>query len=339
MKTRLLAFVCLISILAIVTISGPALSQTILFTETFSSTTYSDIPATTAWWDVASGELKLHPFEMTSLGTYDTPNRMSFGAVLAGNILYLADNNVAGSMVYAFDVSNPTSPSIRGSLFVTGEARDLDVSGNYVYLANYAEGLSVIDVSDPASPAFAGNYNTSGEANDVKVRGNYAYVADGPAGLKIIDITDPTSPTLAGSYATPGTAMRLVVDGDYAYIASYEAGVSIVDISDKTTPVMAGTYSDLGSVEYVDVWGNQLYAADQASGLVILDVTDPSNPVRRSQYDCGFGYCVSVDGDYAYVGVYDAGYKVKLIDVSDPESDARGAVEATQFTSGETSPR
>ena len=151
MKTGLSSYVCLFSILAVIFLSFPAASQTLTYTETFSSEVYKDTGVTTAWWDISAGELKLYPYEITSLATYNTPTRMSFGGVVSGNYYYVADNSAGGSMVYAFDITNPSSLPIAGSLFVVGEARDLDVSGNYLYLANYAEGLTVIDITDPAA--------------------------------------------------------------------------------------------------------------------------------------------------------------------------------------------
>ncbi|MDB9539335.1 Calx-beta domain-containing protein, partial [Anabaenopsis arnoldii] len=116
----------------------------------------------------------------------------------------------------------------------SGDAYDVQVVGNYAYLADGNAGLQIIDISDPANPTRTGVYDTSGDAYGVQVVGNYAYVADGNAGLQIIDISNPANPTPTGVYDTPGFAGDVEVVGNYAYVAEYQAGLQIIDVSEFT---------------------------------------------------------------------------------------------------------
>ena len=136
------------------------------------------------------------------------------------------------------DVSNPENPTLKGNYDTPGIASDVEVVGNYAYVADgWDGGLQIIDISNPTNPIFIGNYDTNSVANDVEVVGNYAYVADDMAGLKIIDISNPTNPILIDSYDDFSTvAYGVEVVGNYAYLADYFDGLKIIDVSGFNNP-------------------------------------------------------------------------------------------------------
>ncbi|MFM6288198.1 MAG: LVIVD repeat-containing protein, partial [Dolichospermum sp.] len=90
------------------------------------------------------------------------------------------------------------APTLVGNYDTSDRAIDVQIVGNYAYVADLGSGLQIIDISNPAAPTLVGNYDTSGWAYGVQIVGNYAYVADYGSGLQIIDISNPTSPTLKG---------------------------------------------------------------------------------------------------------------------------------------------
>jgi hypothetical protein len=89
------------------------------------------------------------------------------------------------------------APTLKGNYDTSGSARDVQVVGNYAYVADYYSGLQIIDISNPAAPTLKGNYNTSGIAQGVQIVGNYAYVADEAGGLQILDVSDFTNPSIS----------------------------------------------------------------------------------------------------------------------------------------------
>nr|NCS59516.1 calx-beta domain protein [Microcystis aeruginosa G11-04] len=157
-------------------------------------------------------------------------------------------------------------------------ARDVQIVGNYAYVADWDSGLQIIDISNPAAPTFKGNYNTSGFARDVQIVGNYAYVADAWSGLQIIDISNPAAPTLKGNYDTSGRAWDVQIVGNYAYVADRDWGLQIIDISNPAAPTFKGNYQTSGSAWDVQIVGNYAYVADYDGGLKIIDVSDFTNP-------------------------------------------------------------
>ena len=201
--------------------------------------------------------------------------------------------------------------------FSTSRSYGVYALGNYVYIADYAEGLKIIDVSDPSSPFLAGFYDTNGSSNGVYVLNNYAYVGDGSGGLKIIDVSDPTSPNQVGEYVSSGNYSYYVyVEGDYAYIANGSIGLEIVDISDKTNPIFVGIF-DTYKAKDVAISDNYAYVADDTDGFKIIDISDKTNPVLTSSLDpASTVYGISYENNYIYLA--DTGDKLKIIDVSDP---------------------
>lgn len=93
--------------------------------------------------------------------------------------------------MYEWNVSDPSLPSLAGSLVIGDEPRSVYVSGRYAYVVDsVSNDLKVIDVSDPSMPTLAGSFGLGGAPIDVHVSGRYAYVIDQTsADLKVIDIS------------------------------------------------------------------------------------------------------------------------------------------------------
>jgi len=213
------------------------------------------------------------------------------------------------------DISNLASPVEVGAYDTPGWAIGLAVSGDYAYVADYAQGLRVIDISNPASPNEVGSVSTpANSAFDVSVRGDYAYVADGTAGLRIIDISDPAAPTEVGFYDAPGNAQGVAVAESHAYLATYGSGLRVINIDDPAAPYEDGFYDTPGTALEVAL-GEYAYVADGANGLVVVDVSDPSFAVTEVGSAPGNLWSLVVDGDYVFAADNDNGLRV--FDISD----------------------
>lgn len=123
---------------------------------------------------------------------------------------------------------------------IPGYANNVEVKGDYAYIAAGSAGLQVVDVADRTKPAIVAELDTPGTAIDVRIAGNQLYLADGVEGLHIIDITNPLVPTRLGGLDTPGTAQDMQVSGNFVYIADGEAGLQIVDATDPALPLLVG---------------------------------------------------------------------------------------------------
>ena len=113
-----------------------------------------------------------------------------------------ADVKVQGTTGYVatagglevYNVSNPTSPSLLGSVSSTAYGY-MQVVGGMAYVASGGSGLKIYDVSNSSSPTSVGSY-ASANAQDVALDGDYAMIADGADGLRVVDVSTPSAPVL-----------------------------------------------------------------------------------------------------------------------------------------------
>jgi hypothetical protein len=249
-----------------------------------------------------------------------------YGGCYPGGIDYF-DVAVAGDCVYAlqtsylwaFDISDPGSPTELGSFHSAANLSGMDIAGDCAYVAASSSGLLVIDISDPSNLVLRGSSDEPSLAADVSVSGDYAYVADySGAALQVIDINDPANPTLAGSCSVPGQPRDLKVVGKHAYVAARGSGLQVIDISNPTTPTGVGSYSTPGAANGLAVQGDRAYVGCYDTGLTVLDISDPTNPTEIGSCDLPGSsiYGVSVSGDWVFAA--DSFHGLRAIDVEDP---------------------
>jgi len=253
------------------------------------------------------------------LSTYRANSNRPDAVVAVGSYAYVA----AEYELQILDISAPWNPELVGSVSLTWPANDLDVSGDYAFVAaGSGGGLRVIDVSDPELPVSVASLQTPGSCYAVEVVGSVAYVADGyGGGLQIISVLDPLAPFVLGGVQTPGYCEALVVVGGYAYIADGSTGgLQIVDVSDPEVPEIVGSAQSPGAARDVDVAGTFAYLADgEVGGLQVFDVSDPTEPeIVGSVQTLQDALAVDVSGTHALIADYDAGLQV--VDITNPAS-------------------
>jgi len=116
------------------------------------------------------------------------------GVALSGNRAYVAD---ATAGLQIIDISDPVSPRRIGGYATGGQATDVSVSGNYVFLAehpignetNYVRGgLDVVDVHDPANPRRVSGNSSFSSVDGVTIGQGRIFVTTGNEGLFILEM-------------------------------------------------------------------------------------------------------------------------------------------------------
>jgi hypothetical protein len=229
-------------------------------------------------------------------------------------------------------VSNFT-PIALGFVNLPGYANNVDVAGNFAYVAAGAAGLQIVNVTNKAAPFIVGALDTPGNANDVRVLGNFAYVADGASGLQIINITNPAAPQFAGTVDTPGTAWDVVVSNNRAYVADGDAGLSIIDVTNPALAAILGSIDPPGTQKGVaiDSTRNIAVLASGTSGVHIVNVSNAAAPVQLSTVSGGDVRDVELQNNHAFLADYER--SLTSIDLSDPSNPLlRGSTQ--QFLGG-----
>jgi YVTN family beta-propeller protein len=242
------------------------------------------------------------------------------GRIFAGNngtaTITVANSGFSGT---ATVIVKTFTPSPLAFVDIPGFANNVDVNGNYAYVAAGLTGLQVVDVSNRSAPVIVASRDTPGNANDVQVVGNLAFIADGPAGLEIIDISNPLTPAIVGSLDTPGDASDVAVSGTRAYIADGSAGLKIIDVSSPATPFLLGSVDTPGTAKGVALSGNLAVVADGNAGIQIVDISNPSQPtVIGTTSTGGDARDVAVDDNFAYVADFSRSFTV--IDITNPSN-------------------
>ncbi|MEJ7712733.1 MAG: hypothetical protein WKF84_23510 [Pyrinomonadaceae bacterium] len=215
------------------------------------------------------------------------------------------------------------TPRALSFVSIPGYANNVDVSGDYAYVAAGSSGLQVVSVIDRNAPAIIGSYNTPGNANDVKVIGDRAYVADGTSGLEVFDVSTPNNPVLLGTADTPGEAQDVVIIGDRAYVADGRGGLQVINVGNPVAPVVIGSVSTSLEARGVDVSGNfAVVAIDKSTvypaigGAVVVDLSNETNPRVTASIPLSGSKDVAVRDRLAYVAANSGGLQV--IDFTDP---------------------
>ena len=215
------------------------------------------------------------------------------------------------------------------------DAHQIAIKGDHAFVA--AGGLHVLDIRHPANLLPVGGFDTE-RARGVAILGNHACIVDSQKGLLIVDISDPAKPEQVGSLE--GLNGAVAVAGNYVFLSSYpwssggpsNAGLHIIDITDPANPQETGWFGTYGGyILAFAVMDNFVYAAvnfedpftfEWQYSVQIIDVSSPSSPNLVGSYSTTqFASCITVSGDYVYVGLAETQNfvsRVEILNVSDP---------------------
>ena len=190
-----------------------------------------------------------------------------------------------------------------------------------------------------------------GDGMQVMRQGDALYVGHfGPSGMgtSILDVSDVTNPTLVRQIQAPAGAHNHKVQvADGLLLVNHEAfrggkpervGMAIHDISDPYDPREIGFWHSTGLGVHRIVWegGSHAYVSATPDGFseriwVVVDLDDPEGPRERARWwwpgmedgarrdwpesEERSVHHALVDGDRAYLGLWDAGMVV--LDISD----------------------
>src|SRR6266404_5661805 len=243
------------------------------------------------------------------------------GQVFAGNagncVITITNSTLSATVPGTVQSFTPTALSF---VDIPGFANNVDVSGNFAYVAAGSSGLQVVDVSDHVHPHVVVSRSLPGNANDVVIAGNYAYVAAGSAGLQIVNISNPLSPTVSGSLNTGGVAWDVVVKGTQAYIANGANGLVIVDVSMPSSPVLLGSLSLPGTSKGVDVDAIRQIAvvALGTNGLAVVNVANPAAPALLGTLPGGDVRDLAISGNFVFLADFSRSFT--SVDLTNPAS-------------------
>ncbi|MDD3804051.1 MAG: T9SS type A sorting domain-containing protein, partial [bacterium] len=212
-------------------------------------------------------------------------------------------------------ITTITSLSEVGYLNTQGVAYDVDISGDFAFIADGSYGLRVINISNATNPYEVSYYNTPGTSKNSVVSNGYAYIADLDYGIRIVDVSDAYNIFENSNFTSPIFSGDLFVNQDYAFLTSIDDGLRIIDISDSYNPLEISYYDTPGQAEDVYVSGIYAFVADGTSGLQIINISNASAPYPVSNLDTpGYAESIVMSGNNVYIA--DGSEGLRVIDIS-----------------------
>ncbi len=211
---------------------------------------------------------------------------------------------VQGTIVYAYNITNPNSPQLLDTISVSYLGNELYINENYLYVATEDPNkeIQVIDVTNPYNIFLAGQYNLSGtlRATDIKVRGEISYVSTRSnygAEFYIINFEDPANPVLMGYYEVGADIYSFGLVGPYALLgtALSTEELRVVDISYPSTVKPISSFNLTGYILGLSANCSTIYAAttsDSAEFFIVSTLVAncdyaSSGYIESSTFDTG----------------------------------------------------
>ncbi len=181
--------------------------------------------------------MDLSGFGNPTLKTIIGQTGQSYEGVALRNGIGYACRHSDGLELISFDGSG--WPAAKSEVTGLVNSWDVDLMGDYAYVADGAGGLAVVNVADPAAPLHLVSMPTSGSATDVVIGGNLAVVCCGSAGIDVFNLDDPTNPLLVGHANTSGLAITASISNSMVYVADWD-DVETFDLTDPSNPLPIG---------------------------------------------------------------------------------------------------
>lgn len=233
--------------------------------------------------------------------TVQLPDR-TLSCAVDENFVYTTGNSGSyPGLLTKIDFTDLSNPVITGSTATSGIANDISISGDFAYVAEGENGLTVVHVA-MYTPAYVTTLPLGGHARSLTVSGQYAYIALGLDGLSIVDIINPNAPVQISTVSTNGLTQAIALTGTRALVANGEDGVEVLDVTNPAAPVALSTIALDGFICDIAIAGNYAYAVDKDNGMYVLDITVPSQPavIGMAPMDTE-PVAVELSGSYAYI--------------------------------------
>ncbi len=202
-----------------------------------------------------------------------------------------------------------------------GSPLDIDIEGNYAYVAMGNGGLAIVDMSDPFSPVTTTVFDPAYNVSVITVVGEYVYVGNNGTVFAILDVSNPYEVKELSSVTVQDAIIKeVLVQGAYAYLGGGVSDIYVMDISDPTDPELVATYAGSGTAEDIAIRGRYLYILTTALGLSVIDASDVQNMNSIGVVDFGFAAAarkIFVSGNHVFI-TRPGNSDISVVSVADP---------------------
>ncbi len=199
--------------------------------------------------------------------------------------------------------------------YLNGNARDVKVSDNFAYVADYINGLVILDISRPEKPDVVSILKIEDGAKSLDLTAETVFVATNKRSLIAIDVTDKRSPKILRQHSVNaihtwdewwGSNNIVFADG---HIWSYfnDSPLFVFEYNSSGGFVQKAKFgnepADWGWGNEIKVLNNLLYFSTE-TGIRVLDNNSLTYVIEELGFASGMEWtpeAVSLNGDTLYV--------------------------------------
>ena len=232
--------------------------------------------------------------------------------------------NYSSNTLQSFNVADPSTPLLTGSVSAMTSPLGLAIDSNYAYVCGGANTFRAYDISNVNQPALAGSVSTLGFEDAVAINYPYAYVTSRATDkVRVYSIASVGNIYLMSLVSTSDSPNEIIIADGYAYVVC-EVGnaVDIFSVSGGV-PVYVGSFSTDAGPRSVAVSGSYAYVVNSsANTLQIFDISNPAAATLAGSIACNTApFTVAVDGNYCFVAAQ-TNDQLHTFDVRDPTAPA-----------------
>jgi hypothetical protein len=187
-----------------------------------------------------------NPGILDSPGVFVGTNGYAEGIVVRDGFGYVADDEMGLSVVDLLPL-NLHSVSLVGWADSPGSALDVELEGNYAYVADGREGLAIFRINGGENPVRVTNLDLEGNCRAVAVRDGLAVLAAQGGGVHFVDVSNPAHPVFLGRILTSYAMDLAISDGGFVLVADRDEGLIVMQgpnaFKDQTPPAAVQSLS------------------------------------------------------------------------------------------------
>ncbi len=221
---------------------------------------------------------------------------------VSDSIVYLGTANKKSIQVV--DASNPSNPTNISLFDVVDNVEDIEISGDFAFLANLNSGLKILNITNPDNLSIAGQYTNSEVVIDIEISGNFVTLALVSGGFQIVNVTNLASIEFIGEYIRGFQTIGIAYENSRVILANSYNMFSVIDIANMESPNLDYDLVYGGLTTDVAVRDNYAYFSDGFEGFQVYDITNMDSPNCLGKSDetlvNGYGDIILYE-QYAYI--------------------------------------
>ena len=214
--------------------------------------------------------------------------------VISENLAFISDE---GFGLRIYEINDPNSPILIGSLELEKSVRNILIRDNFAYLLCLDSKLYIINIVDPYNPILLSEYNTNRLCHNFSINNYFAYIIENDEMLEVVYIGNPENPVFVSEFMLTNQGIGCAVTNNLAFIATY-LGLFVYNISNPYELTQINWF-DTGNTHSPLIHDDLLFYSG-SNGLEIIDYTDPNNlQVITSNVSYRL-YDIKIEGDKLY---------------------------------------